>query len=57
MVIISDENNWEPRWLLSDRRTAAGLLDFATKNKGVPAKLKLEHMGYTYAKKVFLVNF
>lgn len=36
--------------------TAAGLLDFATKNKGVPTKVKLEHMGYTYAEKVFLVN-
>lgn len=36
---------------------ATGLLDFEIKDTGVPAKLKLEYMGYTYAKKVFLVNF
>ena len=28
---------------------ATGLLDFATKDTGVPAKLKLEYMGYTAA--------
>lgn len=54
--IISDENNGEPVGS-SATDIATGLLDFTTKDTGVPAKLQLDYMGYTYAEKVFLVNF